>query len=304
MKLPFVAALSNTLGNAFCLALFLVFSLASGQVLAQGIIKGNLAVSLHKSSTNTVVVIKYHILRDTVVSDLSPTLLNFTDQGTLVLVNEKNTPISLRKKNDSVLVSYVKPVNSAIAIDKFGKMVATVSTSQFVLEYKGVPLAIQNFKGTFKDLATTVEWTTANENGNDFFVLQKGDGKVFREVSRVTAAGFSSGQHKYRLTDPISGQNEVDYYRLKVVEVTGRYYYSSVISVAREGSLKSYLGFTIAIDEKPRFLLALSASGQVLGSYQLESQALPEIPGSMKGTVLFRLITDRKAYTKKLYVTD
>jgi hypothetical protein len=83
-----------------------------------------------------------------------------------------------------------------------------------------------------------LNWVTASEkNSRAFIVERSSDGKGFRELSSVAAAGTTQYQTTYRITDeqPLPGTS---YYRLRQIDLDGTYSFSPVrtVKVDRFGS--------------------------------------------------------------------
>ena len=95
-----------------------------------------------------------------------------------------------------------------------------------------------------------LEWSTATERDNDFFVVERSsDGWLFEEVETVPGAGNSQSVLQYEFLDkyPLTGTS---YYRLKQVDYSGEVSYSDVVD------------FTLFDRDGPRTLYNLA--GQVV----------------------------------------
>ena len=79
----------------------------------------------------------------------------------------------------------------------------------------------------------TIKWSTQSEQNTDHFMLERSlDNNHFDPIgSTVHAAGNSSVKKEYQEDDNISSltQNAVLYYRVKLVDIDGRYKYSNVV---------------------------------------------------------------------------
>lgn len=76
-----------------------------------------------------------------------------------------------------------------------------------------------------------LQWSTASELNNDFFVVERSNSNGnFEAITQVNATGNSDLVQAYSATDahPLMGTN---YYRIKQVDIDGNYSFSSVIEI-------------------------------------------------------------------------
>ncbi|MEP6928063.1 MAG: T9SS type A sorting domain-containing protein [Ginsengibacter sp.] len=93
-----------------------------------------------------------------------------------------------------------------------------------------LPVTILSFNGNLNNNNILLNWKTSSEHGSKYFELQKSaDGTNFHSIGTINAAGNSSSIHNYNLTD--SHVNEVNYYRLKMIDNDSRFTYSSTILI-------------------------------------------------------------------------
>jgi len=100
-----------------------------------------------------------------------------------------------------------------------------------------LPLHLISFKGVSSaGQHVQLNWQTVNEvNTSSFDVEHAPDGAHFTELGAVAAADNNSGVSDYSYTDthPRIGEN---YYRLKMVDIDGKYTYSPIVAVTLTGS--------------------------------------------------------------------
>lgn len=83
-----------------------------------------------------------------------------------------------------------------------------------------------------------LKWITNAEIRNDRFEIERSDDAVhFKKIGTVTGNGSSSLQHDYFFSDPLNTSVKVLYYRLRVVDIDGKYNYSNIIAVRLNGTL-------------------------------------------------------------------
>jgi N-acetylneuraminic acid mutarotase len=94
-----------------------------------------------------------------------------------------------------------------------------------------LPVNFGSFTATKSNGTAVLHWTTAQELNSSYFIVERsGDGTNFTSIGRLPAAGNFNIQTNYQFTDisPLSG---TDYYRIKEVDIDGKFTYSVIRSV-------------------------------------------------------------------------
>ncbi len=94
-----------------------------------------------------------------------------------------------------------------------------------------LPVELLSFEAVAEEGQVSLEWQTASEKDNDYFVVERSDdGDSFEELVMVEGAGNSSTIVSYRAQDvqPLIGKS---YYRIKQVDFDGTINYSELRSV-------------------------------------------------------------------------
>jgi hypothetical protein len=82
-------------------------------------------------------------------------------------------------------------------------------------------------------------WSTASENNNDFFTIEKSiNGIDWEIIDRQSGAGNSSIQLNYYSLDQ-SVESLINYYKLKQTDYDGKFKYSDIISIDNRMNSKS-----------------------------------------------------------------
>ncbi len=103
------------------------------------------------------------------------------------------------------------------------------------------PIELIRFEGEVQTTGNLLEWSTASEFNNEYFVLERSvDGIDFETVAMVESKGEGTRLQDYEWFDKyvVSG---VSYYRLQQVDYDGQFTYSDIIALER-GEVE--LGFT------------------------------------------------------------
>jgi hypothetical protein len=99
-----------------------------------------------------------------------------------------------------------------------------------------LPVNLVSFTVTKQQDAAILNWSTAQEHNSREFAIEKStDSKNWTVIGTVTAAGNSDTRKSYSYTDhsPAPG---VNYYRLKQVDLDGKFQYSFIRKISIDAS--------------------------------------------------------------------
>jgi len=86
-----------------------------------------------------------------------------------------------------------------------------------------LPIELLSFDGSKKDDYNLLKWTTASENKNDYFTIERSeDGENWEILDVIKGSGNSTSSINYNLIDD-SFRNVINYYRLKQTDYDGKY---------------------------------------------------------------------------------
>jgi hypothetical protein len=178
-----------------------------------------------------------------------------------------------------------------------------------------LPVTWLNFNGILRNNETYLNWSTATEINNNGFEVQKSmNGQTFSRIGFVTGAGNSSLINNYSYTDAkvLSGSN---YYRLKQIDLDGRFTYSPVIKLNNSKFEWAVMGnpvnsnswVQLQLDKTANVSLQIIAiNGEIIktinkgiisaGTYSILLN-LPEITTNI---YVVRLIVNGEAFSKKI----
>ena len=145
-----------------------------------------------------------------------------------------------------------------------------------------MPVELLSFTAECSEAKVNLEWATATENNNDYFVVEKSaDAKTFYEVAQVKGAGNSSTIKQYSFTDrdPLQGKS---YYRLSQTDF--------------DGSKKTYAPIAVSCGEENDFNITVNANPVTDGTINLSVSAA-------EGSTILLVLTDvlgRELYSKAI----
>jgi hypothetical protein len=93
------------------------------------------------------------------------------------------------------------------------------------------PVTLLNFTGRLDRNDVQLHWETATEQNSEAFEIERSyDGIQFLKIARVAAAGNSTSIQSYSYHD-LGISQERNYYRLKQIDLDGKYEYSRIIMI-------------------------------------------------------------------------
>ncbi|MEO9021021.1 MAG: LamG-like jellyroll fold domain-containing protein [Ginsengibacter sp.] len=106
-------------------------------------------------------------------------------------------------------------------------------TSNWVTSALALPINLATFEGAKKGGSNYLQWSTESEQNSSYFGIQRStDGVNFTDIARVDAAGNSDNTRNYSYSDnQLSSFSSVYYYKLKMVDMDGKFKYSSVLPI-------------------------------------------------------------------------
>jgi len=150
--------------------------------------------------------------------------------------------------------AYAAGANLTGTVTSTSAPTAFTSFSRFTLGslltgWNPLPIELLSFNATPCQSHVCLDWATATETNNDYFIIEKTrDGNTFEFVAKVNGAGNSNTVKDYSAIDnsPYSG---VSYYRLKQTDFNGDYKYSDLRKVNFDNSVPSI--FTLNVYPNP-----------------------------------------------------
>jgi hypothetical protein len=128
-----------------------------------------------------------------------------------------------------------------------------------------LPVQYLTFTAVRSQHTVKLNWSTVSEMNNSHFLVERGsDNTIFHEIGIVKGKGDLQRVSLYHFTDASPIQIEVVYYRLKQVDLNGRYAYSEIQAVrggspAPAGIAPNPVGNELTVS----FDLAAATSGSV-----------------------------------------
>ncbi|MES2763802.1 MAG: T9SS type A sorting domain-containing protein [Bacteroidota bacterium] len=94
-----------------------------------------------------------------------------------------------------------------------------------------LPITLTNFSGVCMDKYIQLNWTTATERNNDYFIIERSeDGYNWENIIQVKGSGTSNTNINY-FYDDFSNTLNLPYYRISQVDFNGKITRHSIISV-------------------------------------------------------------------------
>jgi len=184
------------------------------------------------------------------------------------------------------------------------------------LSFIPLPVELTEFKGSLRGEYAMLEWTTASEYDSKYFELQRSsDGREFRKIATVQAAGNSYIPLYYSFTDrePLA---EYNYYRLRSVDMDNTSELSSIVLIRKPGAGQKVFirgnpfgdRINLSLYKAPKsatITRLIDASGRKVLEKQFE-RGIQDIEWNIAhaplrtGVYYLQVVTDGKTFTRKL----
>jgi Secretion system C-terminal sorting domain len=109
-----------------------------------------------------------------------------------------------------------------------------------------LPVKLISFTGVYKNNNTLLDWVAENQiNFAGYDVERSINGILFESIAHKNKTTNGLGQEEYKYTDDLSIINtDIAYYRLKMMDIDGRFSYSNIITIKK--SERDMKGVTIS----------------------------------------------------------
>ncbi len=100
-----------------------------------------------------------------------------------------------------------------------------------------LPVKLISFTGTYKNNNTLLNWTAENQVDFAGYEIERSeDGISFNGIALVNKQGTGLEKQQYQYTDNLAQANgNVYYYRLRMMDIDGKFNYSNIIMIRRDG---------------------------------------------------------------------
>jgi hypothetical protein len=128
-----------------------------------------------------------------------------------------------------------------------------------------LPVKLVNVKAYVADAVNQIEWTNLTESDILSYSVQRSvDGQQFNTIGSLPARSQSGGREDFKLTD--SQPLLTGYYRIQVIEISGKLTYSPVVKVQRSMAIPGIAVYPNPVQKGQSVQLQLTADP---GQYEL-----------------------------------
>ncbi len=153
-----------------------------------------------------------------------------------------------------------------------------------------------SLKARYTRKTGVIEWSTASENNNDYFLLEhSSDGLEWRWIDKINGHGTTQVMHSYNSThyEPVAG---INYYKLSTVDFNGQKEFRGIVLLTTPSNFVHYnlLTSQLIFDSEGNYVI-YSMDGRRIAETQNSNHLY--FPG--KGTFLVRDM-DQNRVTKMI----
>ena len=168
-------------------------------------------------------------------------LLRYTSTGTLdptfgVGLNGKASASVGANINDAAMQLYSTRIYTAGSTQSSPDVVVAA----FINDATPLPLVLSQFYALKQTSKVVLQWQTTSEEDVKHFVIERSsDGKAYKAIGQVAAAGNSTTKKDYLFADQSPFVPANNYYRLVMVDADGNYKYSKILIIKFDGQLST-----------------------------------------------------------------
>lgn len=238
---------------------------------------------------------------------------SITDATRYVVLKRNNSSSAWAFFGNNGLATYFTTAITATAgnISGFSDFAIGIATSSVAATT--LPVSFISFDAKANGSAALLNWQTATEINNARFDIEHStDGNNWNKVGEVLSLGSNSNTTKaysYLHTNTAKGNN---YYRLKQVDIDGRFEYSATrlvnISANRDVEIVLYPNpvknklYITGVSSNTINVSLLTLSGKIITTAQLQNNIL-NIPQTLpNGTYLVQITTESSSLSKLILV--
>jgi uncharacterized delta-60 repeat protein len=117
-----------------------------------------------------------------------------------------------------------------------------LAIAAFQNDATALPLVLTQFYGQKQTSNVVLRWTTSSEENIAQYVVERSsDGKAYKAIGTVAAAGNSNTARNYSFADQSPFANTNNYYRLRMQDVDGGFTYSNILIIKFSTALTTSL---------------------------------------------------------------
>jgi hypothetical protein len=178
-----------------------------------------------------------------------------------------------------------------------------------------LPVVLMNFDGYLQQKSILLQWSTSSEFNSSYFSLERSfDGTNFIELGRIPAAGNSNSVKQYSYLDG-EPPSEMNYYRLKMVDINGKILYSDVKLIRNPhlsqniyvlgNPLKSEITFRFSkLPQTAVKVKLVDMNGRVLLSSELnqlsQTQVTLDVSRFARGAYQLQVLSDGQKFNRQV----
>ncbi|MGN7889069.1 glycoside hydrolase family 9 protein [Dyadobacter sp. 22481] len=140
-------------------------------------------------------------------------------------------PLGYRKEDPYPVLRRYTDARQAVEMAEFTVQEMSVTAAAFAffssIINKALPVRLEKFEIETRECNVRLWWSTSEETDADYFSIERStDGRNFREIGKVNAAGTSKTTRHYTFDD--LSPNLANYYRLRIVDTDSTFENSSI----------------------------------------------------------------------------
>lgn len=173
--------------------------------------------------------------------------------------------------------AYWTPTDGSVAPFVGGTKVGGTGSTDWTSNSIILPIVLSGFTGTASGCTATLNWQSSLEQNSSFYAVEHSiDGTTFVEAGKIPSKNIYTGaSYGYNYDNLSSGNN---FFRLRMVDLDGKFTYSRVVSVTGSGACGDGLAVKVSPNPTTNLLNVTGLStGSKLSLFNTDGKKMTEI---------------------------
>jgi hypothetical protein len=238
------------------------------------------------NTTTKTIYSSYDYLNDYVLGNKTPEGGDYAATGSFRVTGVNITSVTFKVYLKGMVKNQVWTSNGTFANQVYNGDRFNISWTLPEQPQSPLPVTGVNLKASLNGNDVVLNWKTSTEyNSKQFEIERSTDAKNFKLINTKAAAGSSTSELAYSITDP-NMTAKVYFYRLRLVDVDGKFTYSNV-AVVRQTDNKGIRSFPNPVASQLNIEFANAKGAYIISMFNQAGQEVQSTKANIENSVQY-----------------